>query len=102
MAKIIVSCRFQKSAKDIADLIRYMATREGVEKLPDTKKYKIATQSQHDLILSVVKHFPQSKKFLEYEDYYAMPTRENANEFLNAVAERYAPSRKDMQTERMN
>ena len=33
MAKIIVSCRFQKSAKDMADLIRYMATREGVEKL---------------------------------------------------------------------
>lgn len=26
MAKIIVSCRFQKSAKDIADLIMYMAT----------------------------------------------------------------------------
>ncbi|MBK6088826.1 MobP3 family relaxase [Ruminococcus difficilis] len=90
MAKIIVSCRFPKSAKDIADLIRYMATREGVEKLPNTKKYKIATQSQHDLILSAVKHFPQSKKFLEYEDFYAMPTRENADEFLDAVAERYA------------
>ena len=45
MAKIIVSCRFQKSAKDIADLIRYMATREGVEKLPDTKKYNIAKQA---------------------------------------------------------
>ena len=87
MAKIIVSCRFQKSAKDMADLIRYMATREGVEKLPSTEKYRIA---QHDLILSVVKHFPQSKKLLEYEDYYAMPTRENANEFLDAVAERYA------------
>ena len=55
----------------MADLIRYMATREGVERLSDTKKYKIATASQHDLILSVVKHFPQSKKFLEYEDYYA-------------------------------
>ena len=90
MAKIIVSCRFQKSAKDMADLIRYMATREGVEKLPDAKKYRIATQKQHDLILSVVKRFPQSKKFLEYDDYYAMPTRENANEFLDAVAERYA------------
>ena len=90
MAKIIVSCRFQKSAKDMADLIRYMATREGVERLSDTKKYKIATASQHDLILSVVKHFPQSKKFLEYDDFYAMPTRENANEFLDAVAERYA------------
>lgn len=90
MAKIIVSCRFQKSAKDIACLIRYMATREGVEKLPSGNKYSIATQKQHDLILSVVKHFPQSKKFLEYDDFYAMPTRENANEFLNAVAERYA------------
>ena len=90
MAKIIVSCRFQKSAKDIADLIRYMATREGVEKLPDTKKYNLSSSKQDDLILSVVKHFPQSKKFLEYEDYYAMPTRENANEFLDAVAERYA------------
>ena len=90
MAKIIVSCRFQKSAKDMADLIRYMATREGVEKLPSTEKYRIATQNQNDLILSVVKHFPQSKKLLEYEDYYAMPTRENANEFLDAVAERYA------------
>lgn len=90
MAKVIVSCRLQKSAKDIADLIRYMATREGVEKLPNTKRYKIATQNHHDLILSVVKHFPQSKNFLEYEDFYAMPTRENANEFLDAVEERYA------------
>ena len=90
MAKIIVSCRFQKSAKDMADLIRYMATREGVEKLPNGQKYNIASSKQHDLILSVVKHFPQSKKFLEYYDYYAMPTKENANEFLDAVAERYA------------
>ena len=90
MAKIIVSCRFQKSAKDMADLIRYMATREGVEKLPSGQKYNIASSKQHDLILSVVKNFPQSKKFLEYDDYYALPTIENANEFLDSVAERYA------------
>ena len=90
MAKIIASCRFQKSAKDMADLIRYMATREGVEKLPKSKRFNIASSQQHDLILSVVKQFPESKKFLEYDDYYAMPTRENANEFLDAVVERYA------------
>ena len=96
MAKIIVSCRFQKSAKDMADLIRYMATREGVEKLPSGEKYNLATSKQHDLILSVVKHFPQSKKFLEYDDFYAMPTRENANEFLDAVAERYADRAGDL------
>ena len=80
----------------MADLIRYMATREGVERLPDNKKYKIATARQHDLILSVVKHFPQSKKYLEYDDFYAMPTRENANEFLDAVAERYADRAGDL------
>ena len=74
----------------MADLIRYMATREGVEKLPSGQKYNIASSKQHDLILSVVKNFPQSKKFLEYDDYYALPTIENANEFLDAVAERYA------------
>ena len=90
MAKIIVSCRFQKSAKDMADLIRYMATREGVEKLPNSKRFNIASSKQHDLILSVVKHFPQSTKLLEYDDYYAMPTIENANEYLDVVAERYA------------
>ena len=67
-----------------------MATREGVEKLPNSKRFNIASSQQHDLILSVVKQFPESKKFLEYDDYYAMPTRENANEFLDAVAERYA------------
>lgn len=74
----------------MADLIRYMATREGVEKLPSGQKYNIASSKQHDRILSVVNNFPQSKKLLEYDDYYAMPTIENANGFLDAVAERYA------------
>ena len=74
----------------MADLIKYMATREGVEKLPNSKRFNIASSKQHDLILSVVKHFPQSTKLLEYDDYYAMPTIENANEYLDAVAERYA------------
>ena len=90
MAKIIVACRFKKSAKGVGNLVRYMGTREGVEKLPSTKAYEIASRSQINLIHSVSEHFPKSKKFLEYEDFYAMPTRENANEFLDAVAERYA------------
>ena len=67
-----------------------MGTREGVEKLPSTKAYEIASRNQINLIQSVAERFPNSKKFLEYEDFYAMPTRENANEFLDAVAERYA------------
>ena len=96
MAKIIVACRFKKSAKGVGNLVRYMGTREGVEKLPSTKAYEIASRSQINLIHSVAEHFPKSKKFLEYEDFYAMPTRENANEFLDAVAERYADRADDL------
>ena len=90
MAKIIVSCRFKKSAKGAGNLVKYMGTREGVEKLPDSKAYNIASHSQMELIHSVTDHFPESRKFLEYEDFSAMPTRENASEFLDAIAERYA------------
>lgn len=90
MAKIIVSCRFKKSAKGAGNLVRYMGTREGVERLPDSKAFNIASHSQMKLIHSVTEHFSESRKFHEYEDFYAMPTRENASEFLYAVAERYA------------
>lgn len=90
MAKIIVSCRFKKNAKGVKNLIKYMGTRESVEKLPSAREYDLASLSQVRLIKSVTNHFPQSKTFLEYTDYKMLPTRQNAHEFLDAVAERYA------------
>ena len=90
MAKIIVSCRYRKNPKGIANLVRYIGTREGVEKLPSTNRYEFASKSQMQLVQTVAKKFPASKRFLEYEDYDRLPTKENATEYLNAVAERYA------------
>ena len=90
MAKIIVSCRYRKNPKGIANLVRYIGTREGVEKMPDTGRYEFATKSQMQLVQTVAKKFPASKRFLEYEDYDFFPTKENATEYLDAVAERYA------------
>ena len=90
MAKIIVSCRFKKNPKGIANLVRYIGTREGVEKMPDTGRYEFASKSQMQLVQTVAKKFPASKRFLEYEDYDFFPTKENATEYLDAVAERYA------------
>ena len=90
MAKIIVSCRFKKNPKGIANLVRYIGMREGVEKLPSTNKYEFASKSQMQLVQRVAKKFPASKRFLEYEDYDFFPTKENATEYLDAVAERYA------------
>lgn len=98
MAKIIVSCRFKKNPKGLAKLVRYIGTREGVEKLPDTGRYEFASKSQMQLVQTVAKRFPNSKRFLEYEDYETFPTRENAAEYLNAVAERYVDRVDELKT----
>ena len=98
MAKIIVSCRYRKNPKGIANLVRYIGTREGVEKLPSTNKFEFASKSQMQLVQRVANKFPASKCFLEYEDYNRFPTKENADEYLNAVAERYADRVDELKT----
>ena len=98
MAKIIVSCRFKKNPKALSNLVRYIGTREGVEKMPDTGRYEFASKSQMQLVQTVANKFPASKRFLEYEDYDRLPTKENAAEYLNAVAERYADRVDELKT----
>ena len=92
MAKIIVSSRFIKnpSAQNAGKLVKYMGTREGVEKVPKGKDEKIATQQQYTLINRITKHFPETKKYIEYDDFMMKPSKANATEFINAVAEREA------------
>ena len=92
MAKIIVSSRFIKnpSAQNAGKLVRYMGTREGVEKVPKGKDGKIATQQQYTLINRITKHFPETKKYIEFDDFMMKPSKANATEFINAVAEREA------------
>ncbi|MBQ9531705.1 MAG: hypothetical protein IJR70_06495 [Eubacterium sp.] len=92
MAKIIVSSRFIKnpSAQNAGKLVKYMGTREGVEKIPKGKDGKIATQQQFTLINRITKHFPETKKYIEFDDFMMKPSKANATEFINAVAEREA------------
>ena len=92
MAKIIVSSRFIKnpSAQNAGKLVKYMGTREGVEKVPKGKDGKLVTQQQYTLINRITKHFPETKKYLEYDDFMTKPSKANATEFVNAVAEREA------------
>ena len=92
MAKIIVSSRFIKnpSAQNAGKLVKYMRTREGVEKVPKGKDGKIATQQQFTLINRITKHFPETKKYIEFDDFMMKPSKANATEFINAVAEREA------------
>ena len=58
---------------------RYIATREGVEKLHGRGP---ATQGQNELIKDVLRDYPDSRELFEYEDYRANPTFSNASAFL--------------------
>ena len=88
---ILVSHVVRNTPKNnAANLVRYMGTREGVEKLPPGKDDGDATVRQQRLIKSLIETDPDSKKYLEYRDYENAPTKSNATEFIDAFIERNA------------
>lgn len=92
MAKIIFSSRYFKNPKrsNVGKLIKYMGTREGVEKLPNGIDNSPATKKQQTLINSITKNYPESKKYIEYVDYKNNSTKSNATEFIDTFIERNA------------
>ena len=90
MPKIIVTSTFHKGGGagkkgGAGGLLRYMGTREGVEKLPLNQGTKASTKRQHDLIASVVKKIPGTAAYPEYQKFLEDGTRASATAFLNAV-----------------
>lgn len=49
-----------------------------------------ATKNQQELIDDLLSDFPEAKRYLEYEDYTANPTVENASELISTIIERNA------------
>ena len=92
MAKIIVSSKFIKnpSNKNIGKLLRYIGTREGVEKITAGKDNSKATKRQQDLIFKAIETAPPSWDYPELKEYFDNPTKANAAEFLDAFYERNA------------
>lgn len=62
-----------------AKYMRYIATREGVEKLHGRGP---VTQPQKELIERLLKDYPDTKELFEYSDYCASPTFGNASELI--------------------
>lgn len=89
MAKIILKCPYLKpNAKThIANYVRYVATREGVEKPADPKLILPATKFQKQTVAQLIHQYPDTAEFYEYEDYLKNSSRENADEFIMRVAE---------------
>lgn len=100
MAKIILTSRYFRNPKrsNVGKLIKYMGTREGVEKLPNGIDNSPTTKSQQRLINSITKNYPESKKYLEYKDYENKSTKSNATEFIDTFIERNAERAEDLKT----
>ena len=90
MPKIIVTSTYRKGGGagkkgGAGGLLKYMGTREGVEKLPLSQTTALATKRQQSLIDTVLKRIPEAIHYPEYQEYLAAGTKGAANEFLNSV-----------------
>lgn len=93
MSLLIVTSRYLKSGtaktkSQRKNYTKYIATRETVEVREQKKKY--STENQQKLLNDLLNDFPESKKYLEYEDYKNKSTAENASELISAIIERNA------------
>lgn len=84
MARLILKSPYIKSTGGAAGYLRYIATRERVEILPDDRP---PTRKQEQLIAKLVKDFPDTKTLYEYASYQAKPTKAAASAFLALALE---------------
>ena len=98
MPKIIFKSRYLQSGDagnsgggtHAKSYIKYIATRDGVEKIEDAWKTMPDTKGQQDFIRQLVRDFPLSKNSFEYQDYLQKPTRATASEFISATLDSHA------------
>ena len=92
MAKLVTKFKYLKPNRKVSagGYAKYIATREGVEKIDDTKKFAPATAKQKNLIEKILKDFPDSKDMFEYSDYIEKKNQGSASEFISRVMEDYA------------
>ena len=92
MPRLILKCPYLKGGSDktsahLENLVNYIATRDGVEKINIENRNFSSTTKQGELILQLVKEFPNTKNLFEYEDYIENPSLENASEFISIAIE---------------
>lgn len=93
MARIILKCPYlkggEKTAAHLSNLVKYIATRDGVEKMDSGHKLWHSTKKQKDLITQILREFPDAKELFEYEDYFENSNRRNASEFITIALEQH-------------
>ena len=84
MARLILKSPYIQSTGGASGYLRYIATREWVEIIPDDRP---PTRKQEQLIAKLVKDFSDSKTLYEYEDYLTKPTKVSASTFITLALE---------------
>lgn len=89
MAKLITKFKYLKpnARTSVGGYAKYIATREGVDKIDQSFKLAPSSLKQQQLIEKILTDFPDSKEMLEYEDYLKEPTVGNASEFITRALE---------------
>ncbi len=92
MAKLVTKFKYLKPNRKVSagGYAKYISTRDGVEKIDDTKKFAPATTKQKNLIEKILKDFPDSKDMFEYADYLKKQNQGSASDFISRVMEDYA------------
>lgn len=92
MPRLIFKCPYirggsKKVAAHLSNYVRYMATREGAQRIAADKAQLPATKKQQQMVEQLLRDFPLSRGTFEYEDYAAAPTRGNAADFITRALE---------------
>lgn len=92
MARLILKCPYfkggsKRASAHLVNLVNYIATRDGVEKILVKDSNNLSSEKQNQLINEIIKEFPNVKNLFEYEDYIKNPTIENASEFISIAVE---------------
>ena len=92
MPRLIFKCPHIKggtssSASHLGNYVKYMATRDGAERVQWEQDQQPATEQQKKLVAQIVRDFPLSCGMFEYEDYQTSPTQVNASDFITRALE---------------
>ncbi|MGN0461472.1 MAG: MobP3 family relaxase [Ruminococcus sp.] len=92
MAGLVTKFKYLKPNRKVSagGYAKYIATREGVEKIDSSQKFAPATAKQKNLIEKIIKDFPDSKDMFEYADYLEKQNEGSASDFISRVMEDYA------------
>lgn len=98
MPRLICTSRYIKNSKskNAGNLIKYMGTREGVEKLSNGYDNSPATQKQHSLICDLLRAYPPAWEYPEFQKYITEHSKGAATECINAFIERNADQVQDV------